>query len=112
MNRRQRTVSALGACGLATALGLIAAGCAREETNEEFFERTAPPGVNGPPQSYTAGSGQVRPEAPPATKTEPASSEEAPPPVENAAPKDETPAPTEAPPAPEPPAAPAEDTKG
>src|SRR5262245_58087430 len=95
---RRRMLTTLGACSLAAG---IAAGCAHEEGNDEFFLRTAPPGVNGPEQSYTAGSaGQAAPGGGgPAPKGEAGPTDEA------------TPLSPAAPTAPEAPI-PAEDSKG
>jgi hypothetical protein len=103
MMLRSRTMTMLGAC--CSLAACLIAGCA-EEGNDEFFQRTAPPGVNGPPQSYTAGSaGQAPPGGSGGGAAAPAE------PAGEAASEAPAPAPPEAPAAPAAPA-PIEESKG
>jgi hypothetical protein len=75
-------------------MGLALGGCS-EESNEEYFNRTAPPGVSGPIREYSSVGGQQPPGGS----------------ADDAAPKGEAPP---APEAPAPPEAPVPDdtTKG
>jgi hypothetical protein len=68
-----------GALAVLASAVLLAPGCAKEEDNEAFFNRTATPGYSEPGAEkiqYGSTGGQRRPgdaaESPPAAKAEPA----------------------------------------
>lgn len=73
----RRKAQAFAAGSLAAFLIATAGGCAREEGNDEYFNRTAPPGVNGPPQDYAKGAGAQMPPAGGMTKGAPPAKGEA-----------------------------------